>query len=454
MPSISDFIISDKPLETGAASVYPFTSLMAHKLTFTNRFDEEVELFQRDGSKILVPRMLTPLGEVNTMAKPPKVIFPKEPLPRDYQKEMFGEVDSHIKDKISGVYKAPTGWGKTLLGYRAAWAAQTRTLVVTTKEDIFTQWIEGAELFLGLPKERIGVIRQSKCQFIDRDFVVALIQSLSIEDKYPEAMFGAFGLSIWDEVHRLPAPQFSRAIFKDRSPIRMGLSATLTRSDEKEVVFHSHIGPVLAEGEELPSAVPKIMRVKTEWACPRKIKVNKATGEKEIVQLDHEPGRTTQVDKFIAMDDARNALIAELTKAAVSKGRKPVIFSSLHIHLEAIEKALLKAGISKMKIGWYVGEGTKEGKEKREKHKERQVLLSTFSMMGEGTSIDDLDTAVLAMPRKDVIQPVGRIRRLLDGKRFPLVIDLVDNDSWVYKRYAFARLKWYRSIEAEVEEWN
>ena len=84
--------------------------------------------------------------------------------------------------------------------------------------------------------------------------------------------------------------------------------------------------------------------------------------------------------------------------------------------------------------------------------KSRPIKLSTWSMMAEGTSIDELDTAVLAMPRGDVIQPVGRIRRLLDGKGFPLVIDLLDNDSPVYKSYGMKRLRWYKSIGADVEE--
>ena len=102
-----------------------------------------------------------------------------------------------------------TGWGKTLLGYHAAYVTGRKTLVVTTKDDIYKQWIEGAQKFLQLPAARIGEIRGDKCEVQGTDFCVAMIHSLSKDGKYPEWITKGFGLIIYDEVHRLPAEQFS-----------------------------------------------------------------------------------------------------------------------------------------------------------------------------------------------------------------------------------------------------
>lgn len=452
MPSISDFVMTDKPISTGGASVYPFSSALMKRLTFTNRYGEDVEMFQRAGPHILVPRMLTPIGYEDLRVDGPKIIFPKEPLPRDYQKPMFQAVDDSIDLKDNGLLVASTGWGKTLIGYRAAWKAQTRTLVVTTKEDIFNQWLEGAEEFLGLPPEHIGMIRQDKCQVLDRKFVVALVQSLSIEDRYPDFIYDAFGLTLFDEVHRMAAETFSRVCYMFPARRRLGLSATIDRSDEKDILFRAHLGPVL-HVSTVEQNIPKVMRMKTGWKCPRVMKTNKKSGEKEAVVIPHEAGKTAHIEKLLAVDDARNAMIADLLKAAIAKGRKIVVFSTQHLHLDEIEKAMLKAGIPKLKIGRYVGQSTKAGKEKRQAQKSRPVLLSTFSMMSEGTSIDELDTCLLAMPRGDVVQPVGRVRRLKEDKRFSLVIDLVDDDSPVFKSYAMKRLRWYKSLKCEIEEW-
>lgn len=44
----------------------------------------------------------------------------------------------------------------------------------------------------------------------------------------------------------------------------------------------------------------------------------------------------------------------------------------------------------------------------------------------EGLDIADLDTCVLATPKSDIIQTVGRIQRVVPGKKDPIVIDVVD----------------------------
>ena len=73
-------------------------------------------------------------------------------------------------------------------------------------------------------------------------------------------------------------------------------------------------------------------------------------------------------------------------------------------------------------------------------------------MMSEGTSIDWIDTCILAMPRSAVTQPVGRIRREYPDKLPPVVMDVIDSDSPVFQGYANARLKWYRSIGCAVKD--
>ena len=117
-----------------------------------------------------------------------------------------------------------------------------------------------------------------------------------------------------------------------------------------------------------------------------------------------------------------------------------------------------KNGIPEEDMGLYVGltQGVyKEvpGSERaklRETIKQRRVIFGTYAMVAEGTDIPHLDTLILASPRSNVIQPVGRIRRVCEGKRTPLVLDLVDDDSWVFKKYAQKRLGWYQKIHCHV----
>jgi len=59
---------------------------------------------------------------------------------------------------------------------------------------------------------------------------------------------------------------------------------------------------------------------------------------------------------------------------------------------------------------------------------DKDIILGTFSMASEGMDIPKLNTIVLASPKSDVVQSVGRIlREKADKRQFhPLVIDIKD----------------------------
>jgi superfamily II DNA or RNA helicase len=58
----------------------------------------------------------------------------------------------------------------------------------------------------------------------------------------------------------------------------------------------------------------------------------------------------------------------------------------------------------------------------------KQVLLATYAMCKEGFDVPTLNTLLIATPRPDVDQIVGRILRIEASKRtvHPLILDIVD----------------------------
>lgn len=438
-----------KPAFTAATAVYGFDAELEERFQFTSRFGDVVSLSVNEGGKFLhLPRELCPLGYVDKRAEGEFVQFAKCPEPRDHQTQVFLDTIAFLKEGKSGVVCAYTGFGKTLVGFVAAYAIRRKTLVITTKDDIAKQWIEGATKFLGVPPERVGIIRGDKCEVLDTDFCVAMIQSLSKDEKYPDWITESFGLVIFDECHRVPADQFSRVACMFPAKLRLGLSATPKRADGKEIVVTAHIGPVRVH-TEIQLMVPKVQRFQSGWKVPRR-----ADAKGDYVMIPHEAGKMGHVEKIIASDPDRNELIGKLIAMCHEKGRKIAVFSTLHDHLKAIRRVCTKKhGISGKDIGEYVGATTKAEKEHREREKLKPILLTTYMMMGEGTDIDWLDTAIIAMPRGNVVQPVGRIRRENAEKKFPVVMDVLDDDSPVFKNYAKARLKWYKSIGCEIKDY-
>ena len=453
LAGIAELMRSDPPLSLGAVAVYPYSKTKEKNYRFQSKFDDEVLLHRvsPDGKFIFLPRALCPVGPDDARVSGLAVDYPKSPVPRDYQVELFDKTATFLRAGQSGVVCAATGWGKTVLGCHAAYVTGVKTIVITTKEDIYDQWVLAAKTFLGLKPEEIGEIRGDKCEVVGTKFCVALIQSLSKKDKYPAWIDEEFGLVIFDEVHRVPADQFSEVVYMFRAKLRLGLSATPNRLDGKELVWQAHIGPLRASSK-VELLVPKVLLVRSNWSCPRRYLKSGDGLPDVLVRMHHEAGKTATIEKIIGADSERNHLIGGLIKDAFDKGRKTVVFSTQHEHLKALQRVCVKLEIPGRMMGFYVGATTKAEKATREREKTRPILFTTYSMMSEGTSLDWLDTCILAMPRSHVIQPVGRIRRDYAGKHPPVVIDVMDTDSPVFEGYSKSRAKWYEAIGCIVKE--
>jgi superfamily II DNA or RNA helicase len=94
-------------------------------------------------------------------------------------------------------------------------------------------------------------------------------------------------------------------------------------------------------------------------------------------------------------------------------------------------------------VGFYIG-GMKESELKKSESK--TIILATFSMAAEALDIKSLTSLLLASPKSDIVQAVGRILREKHSK--PLVIDIIDGhevfQNQFKKRRAFYNQKNYR----------
>ena len=86
-------------------------------------------------------------------------------------------------------------------------------------------------------------------------------------------------------------------------------------------------------------------------------------------------------------------------------------------------------------VGYYVG-GMKEKHLKESEVK--KVILATYAMAAEALDIKTLSTLIMATPKTDVTQAVGRILRTKDHK--PLVVDIVDQHDLFKKQWNKRRL--------------
>jgi superfamily II DNA or RNA helicase len=83
--------------------------------------------------------------------------------------------------------------------------------------------------------------------------------------------------------------------------------------------------------------------------------------------------------------------------------------------------------------------------------KSKRILISTYQLVKEGFDVPTLNTLLIATPRPDVDQIVGRILRVEKSKRttHPLIIDVVDVP---FRRQFQERLNLYKQRNYKVEK--
>ena len=103
---------------------------------------------------------------------------------------------------------------------------------------------------------------------------------------------------------------------------------------------------------------------------------------------------------------------------------------------------------NELSVGYYVG-GMKEADLKISETK--KVVIATYSMASEGLDIKTLTTLILATPKTDIVQSVGRILRQKHEQ--PLVVDIVDSHD-VFKRQFTQRRRFYNKQNYTIKRAN
>lgn len=447
MASLSDLIVTQQPDVTGAWASYPFDEKLAKRFRLMDKFDNPYILYKASNGKLFLPRAVCPMGvaDARVMGQPadiPLILGPRDEEQDAAIVKMYG----FFQDDKSGILQAGTGKGKTYIGIALAALMGVQTLVVVTKDDLFDQWVEAIRKFTGLPHDKIGKIRGPICNVVGKPISVAMIHSLSKDGKYPDYIKKLFGLTIYDECHRVAADSFMAVAGMFASKWRLGLSATTDRADGKQIVFQAHIGPTRVVIDGVPM-VPNVYRYRTQYQLPRVPRWSSSKKRTEIVQLPHQAGKVGHVVSDMVKNEDRNQLIAKLAYMAWKGGKRVVLFSDQREHLDNLEGRLLALGVSASGMFQYVS-----GIKKQEKIDalSKSMLLCTYGMASEGTDFVDYDCVIMSTPRSDVRQPVGRVVRSKDGKDTPIVIDIIDDDSAVFRGYAEKRKTFYQSMEAKV----
>lgn len=309
-----------------------------------------------------------------------------------------------------------------------------KALIVVHKDFLLNQWKERIEQFL--PTARVGLIKAKTCDISGQDIVIGSLQSLSMKSYSPE-LFESFGLICVDECHRTGAEVFSRVYKRINVRYSLGLSATVNRKDGLTKVFKWHIGEIVFKGDKRKDVV----RVDVKEYAHTSIEYCQ-----NVLMFNGKVNMSRMINNICDFQPRVQFLVQCILEVLQAEPeRKVLVLSDRRKHLDSIRVLLEENAVSN---GFYYG-GMKQ--EALKESETRQVLLATYAFCAEGLDVAKLDTLVLASPKSDIVQSLGRILREKETNRLhvPLVIDIVDTFS-LFPSQAAKRLKYYKSQKYNV----
>jgi len=321
-----------------------------------------------------------------------------------------------LPEAHDGVVSLHTGGGKTVCALYIASRLRLPTLVIVHNTFLRDQWEERVRMFL--PKARIGRIQGDACEIEGRDVIIAMLQTLSMKD-IPIVAFKPIGLVIVDECHHIASEVFVQALPKVTSKYMIGLSATPQRKDGLMYVVNWFLGPLLYNSDsgdkkdsdirvevyEYPNTDPEFNRIiyNTQGVMFTTLMVNK------LAECEHRTRWLVNILGDVLEEDARRQILVLTDRVQHSKD----ILAALPPALQ--EKAcILSQSLSSAKRSEYCVSKT--------------ILIATYAMCKEGFDVPTLNTLLMATPRPDIDQIVGRILRVEKSARktHPLILDVVD----------------------------
>jgi len=338
------------------------------------------------------------------------------------------QVDVVSKYTQDGMICLQTGGGKTVCALYIASTLKLKTLIVVHNTFLKDQWEDRIRAFL--PKARIGRIQGEIVNVDEQDIVIAMIQSLSMKD-YPKGTFAGFGLTIVDECHHIASEVFVQAFQKITSKHMLGLSATPERKDGLMHVIEWFLGPILYKSDSGDKVDTKV-HVEVYKHEPSDIDFNTILYNNQGVM--NVAGMVNKLAAFVP----RTELIAQILKdiLAETPDRQILVLSDRVQHCKDI-LALLDPEVA------CILAQTVSASKRAEFCASKKILIATYAMCKEGFDVATLNTLVMATPRPDIDQIVGRILRTEKTKRTvdPLIVDIVDS---TFRRQFQARLKLYK----------
>lgn len=333
-----------------------------------------------------------------------------------------------------GVVVLPTGSGKTYLAQLAMQATPRSTLVVVPTLDLMHQWY--AHLRAAFPDVEVGLLGGGS-----KDRTPLLIATYDSAAMHAETLGNRYGLLVFDECHHLPGAFYRAVAEYALAPYRLGLSATLERSDGKHADLERLIGPVVlrrtpAELAGGALAEHRVVQIRVKLSAAERARYDALIGTRNafLAQQGISLGTLSGWGRFVRASArskaGRAAMLAHREARAIAfgtEGKLRVLADLLRRHFP--ERTLVftddNATVYRVSQDFLIPAITHQTKVK-ERHEilarfrsGAYPVLVTSRVLNEGVDVPAAKVAVVLSgtgSTREYVQRLGRILRRGEGK--------------------------------------
>ena len=352
---------------------------------------------------------------------------------RENQKEAVDRTLKQMHSVGGGLLSLPCGNGKTVISLYILSQLKKKTLVIVNQEFLMEQWIERINTFL--PDMRVGKVQRNKVEIDGYDISLAMLKSLSMRD-YPKDTFKNIGFVIVDECHNVATKEYSKALQKVCSKYMLGLSATPNRKDGLTKVITWFVGDIFMKCEDERKLKVDVERFKLNFDDERYNKV--------LLNYRKKPFIAKMITNIAEYKPRNDWIVNKIYNMLEKEGTQILVLSERISQLKYIYETINDESL----CGYFIG-GMKA--HERDESMTKKVILGTFHIAREALDIKSLNSLILATPKSDIVQAVGRIMRTNYGDH--LIVDLVDDFS-SFGRQAIRRKKYYEKKGYNIKTIN
>ena len=332
--------------------------------------------------------------------------------------------------KESGILQLAPGVGKTVISIYMIAERKKKSLILVHRDTLADQWKQRFMDFTNLEEDDIARLTSAKfIEHLQKPIIVATTQTfISLLKRKREEFLIALndakiGVFIADEVHTsVGAPTFSECSIHMPSKCTYGLSATPYRYDGNGDIIEYHLGRIFADEdtEGTMDARVSVLLLDYQIDTPRRTQYIRWGGE---FQRSRYLNLMRKSKPFL---EAMGGLLRRLQneRDLLCMVERIKIIDDLYDTVSNKSKSKFCGSAKNDKLNY-------------------EVTFTTPGKCRDGVDAPHKDCVIMTSPISNIEQLTGRIVREVEGKKTPIIIDMIDYGCSNMARTFYGRKKFY-----------